>query len=155
MKTVHSDLRNNARKAFSASLFCMATLAPLGLMADECPSGPYVYYADIIKVYDGDTVTADIDLGFHTWRRNEKLRLFGIDAPEVRGEEKQSGFKSRDWFRAQILNKRIIVNTIKYKGNTRGKYGRYLARIFVRTGETCLSINDELVEQGLAEYRLY
>lgn len=145
-------MRNNNT---GAALAFIAMLLPLTSTADECPSGPYVYYADIIKVYDGDTVTADIDLGFHTWRRNEKLRLFGIDAPEVRGEEKPSGYLSRDWLRSQVLNKRIIINTIKYKGHTRGKYGRYLARLFIRTGDSCLSINDELVNQGLAEYRLY
>ncbi len=147
--------RNMARNKIRAFAACLLFCASPTLLSDDCPVGPYVYYADIVEVYDGDTVTADIDLGFHTWRRDEKLRLFGIDAPEVRGDDKQAGFKSRDWLREQVLDKRIIINTVKYKGKTRGKYGRYLARLFVRNENVCLSINDELVRKGLAVYREY
>ena len=59
----------------------------------------YEYRAIIIEVYDGDTVTADIDLGFNTWRMGEKLRLARINAPEVRCKERSEGLKARDWLR--------------------------------------------------------
>jgi len=48
----------------------------------------YHYKAHITKVYDGDTVTADIHLGFNMVMRKQKLRLLGIDTPEIRGEER-------------------------------------------------------------------
>jgi len=38
----------------------------------------YFYKAIIRSVYDGDTATADIDLGFNCWMKNEKLRFYGI-----------------------------------------------------------------------------
>ena len=110
--------------------------------AENC--GIYTYKAIITEVYDGDTVTADIDLGFHTWRRDEKLRLFGIDAPEVRGNGKQSGFLSRDALRQRILGKNVTICTIKDK---RGKYGRYLAKIFLADE----NINNWLVDGGFAK----
>lgn len=96
------------------------------VVKDEC--GLYAYRAEITEVYDGDTVTADVDLGFNTWRRDEKLRLFGIDAPEVRGEARPAGLISRDALRVRILGKQVIICTIKDKT---GKYGRYLAEIWL------------------------
>lgn len=123
-------------------------------VAGECkPSGNvmanlYHYRAKIVAVYDGDTVTADIDLGFHVWLRGEKLRLIRINAPEVRGPERPQGLKSRDALRRHILGKKVIVETIK---DRKGKYGRYLAEIWL--GEE--NVNDWLVSQGLAEYHEY
>ena len=45
----------------------------------------YIYKAMCVGVYDGDTVTLDIDLGFNHSMNNQKIRLFGINTPEVRG----------------------------------------------------------------------
>ena len=133
-----------------------ALLAGLMLWASAtaatCPSGRYVYDAKIVSVYDGDTVTADVDLGFNTWRHAEKFRLYGIDAPEMRGEDKAQGTISRDWLRSAVIGKIMYIESIR---DTRGKYGRYLARLHVRVGDGCLSVNDELVRLGLAVYRDY
>jgi hypothetical protein len=46
----------------------------------------YDYQCTIVRVVDGDTVDVDIDLGFDTWRRGERIRLYGIDTPECRHE---------------------------------------------------------------------
>lgn len=108
----------------------------------------YEYAAKIVGVYDGDTVTADIDLGFNTWRKGEKLRLARIDTPEVRGPEKVEGIKSREWLRARILGKTVTIRTRKDK---KGKYGRYIVEIYL-DGE---NINDALVREGRAIYKEY
>lgn len=105
--------------------------------------GLYQYRVTITDVYDGDTVTADIDLGFNVWRRGEKLRLFGINAPEVKGAEKPQGLMSRDALRDRILGKELIICTVK---DRKEKYGRYLANIY--DGETL--VNDWLVSAGYA-----
>jgi micrococcal nuclease len=44
----------------------------------------YEYNCTIVRVVDGDTVDVDIDLGFDTWRRGERIRLYGVDTPECR-----------------------------------------------------------------------
>ena len=44
----------------------------------------YEYRCKVLKVIDGDTVDVDIDLGFGTWIRNERVRIMGIDTPESR-----------------------------------------------------------------------
>ena len=103
----------------------------------------YEYRAIVTKVYDGDTIWADIDLGFYTWKKDEHLRLLGINAPEVRGIERPQGLVSRDALAARIMGKEIIIRTEK---DSRGKYGRYLARIFLDDED----INSWLVSEGYA-----
>ncbi len=103
----------------------------------------YNYKAKIIGVYDGDTVTAVVDLGFlHS--QEMKLRLYGIDTPELRGAEKIEGRKVRDILREMILDKEVVIHSYKDK---QGKYGRYLATI-VLDG---VDINQWLVDNGHAE----
>ena len=104
----------------------------------------YEYRATVTKVYDGDTVTVDIDVGFGITIRKQKLRLLGVAAPEVRGPEKEEGKKSRDVLRKLILGKKIIIKTKKDK---KGKYGRWLAEIFLDDQ----NINKWLITEGHAK----
>ena len=110
----------------------------------------YTYKANVIAVYDGDTITVDMDLGVDVWIRNEKIRLYGINTPEVRGEERMEGLKVRDYVRSMILGKTIMIRT--YKDKT-GKYGRLLADIYTLDGNECAekSLNTVLLELGYAE----
>ncbi len=103
----------------------------------------YNYKAKIIDVYDGDTVTAIVDLGFLHFQEM-KLRLYGIDTPELRGDEKEAGIVVRDLVREMILNKDVEIHSYKDK---QGKYGRYLANIIVDG----LDVNQWLVDNGHAK----
>jgi micrococcal nuclease len=109
----------------------------------------YVYKAKIVKVYDGDTVTAVVDLGFGITNKI-KIRLYGIDTPEIRGDERPDGLVSRDRLRELILDKEVIIKTIK---DRTGKYGRYLAEIYQWDGtqQNRISVNIMLITEGLAE----
>ena len=113
----------------------------------------YHYRALITECYDGDTCTADIDLGLSTWIRGEKLRLTRINAPEVRGDERPLGLEARDFIRGLITGKEVLLQTIKDK---KEKYGRYLAEIWVRNeaGEL-VNVNDLMVASGHARYQNY
>jgi micrococcal nuclease len=95
----------------------------------------YTYSAEAKKVYDGDTITVDFDLGFGVILINQKLRLIGINTPEVRGESRKQGLISRDKLRERILGEKVIIKTTK---DRKGKYGRWLAEVFV---------NDENINQ--------
>ena len=44
----------------------------------------FSYKATVLRVVDGDTVDAEIDLGFRM-KTTQRLRLKGIDTPELRG----------------------------------------------------------------------
>tara|TARA_R110000824_G_scaffold24717_3_gene86716 strand:- start:1538 stop:1864 length:327 start_codon:yes stop_codon:yes gene_type:complete len=107
----------------------------------------YTYRAKIVKVYDGDTVTAVVDLGFGITNKI-KVRLKGINTPELRGDERALGIISRDFLREKILNKDIVVETFKDK---KGKYGRYIGTLWINDE----NINELLVEQGYAEKKEY
>lgn len=108
----------------------------------------YHYRGLVTSVYDGDTITVTIELGFHVSLKKEKIRLYRINTPEVRGAEKEKGKISRDWLRERILEKEVMLVTRKDK---KGKYGRWLADVWI--DDVC--VNDELVEKGLAEYKDY
>ena len=103
----------------------------------------YVYKANVTSVYDGDTITCNIDCGFGVVLMKQKIRLYGLNAPEVRGDSKELGIVTRDKLREKILNKEIRLKTIKDK---KGKYGRYIATVYLDSE----NINDWLVENNLA-----
>jgi len=83
----------------------------------------YEYKAKIIDVYDGDTFTFEVDLGFSITVK-EKIRLAGINTPEVRGSSKIEGIKVRDYVRSIILGKEVVIQVFK-----KGKFGRYIAYV--------------------------
>ena len=113
----------------------------------------YNYRAIVKSVYDGDTYTVDIDLGLNVWMHDAKLRLARINTPEVRGEQREQGLKSRDFVKGLIDGKEILIQTIK---DTKEKYGRYLAEVwFEKEKGNWININDLLVKEGLAEYKTY
>ena len=104
----------------------------------------YEYRAYVRKVYDGDTITVDIDLGFDVVLQKQKIRLVRINTPEVRGPERESGLKSRDALREKIGSKWVKIKTQKDK---KGKFGRWLGEVWIE--DTC--INDWLLSEGYAE----
>lgn len=69
----------------------------------------YEYNSYVRAIIDGDTIEVDIDLGFDVTLRKVRVRIDGIDAPEIRGNdmvEKHWGRKSR-----AFLEKTIPVGT--------------------------------------------
>ena len=69
----------------------------------------------MVGVYDGDSVTLDIDLGLGIWSTGQKCRLSGIDTPEIRGEERIEGLKSKQRLCELILGKQVAVETARDK----------------------------------------
>ena len=113
----------------------------------------YWYVAECVRVVDGDTVDLMFDLGMSTHRK-ERVRLYGVDTPEIYGVKKESeeyakGMQASSRVRELIEGKRVWVRTVK---DSKGKYGRYLAYIYFEENK-CL--NDLLVEEGLAEAKTY
>jgi micrococcal nuclease len=109
----------------------------------------YTYKAIVKSIYDGDTIRADIDLGFGVILSDQSLRLLGIDAPEVRGEERPQGLASRKFVVERIpVGSEITITTVK---DRKEKFGRYLATIFY--GNDAKNLNEELIAYGHA--RIY
>ena len=120
----------------------------------------YTYEIEVTSIYDGDTLTGNIDLGFNIKKEKVKLRLARIDTPEIRTkdlDEKERGYAARDWLRKAVQEaldngKKVLVETVE-----KGKYGRWIAELYVDGDDwydrVCL--NDRLVEEGHAVYREY
>ena len=107
----------------------------------------YEYRARITRVIDGDTVEAEIDLGFHV-TFTATLRLSGINAPETRGTERPQGLAATRYLESLLDDltghtRELIVRT---KQDRTGKYGRYLAELIA--GE--VNLNQALVAAGHA-----
>lgn len=127
----------------------------------------YQYKAFIKNVVDGDTWEIDIDLGLCVWLHGEKIRLYGINTPEVYGVKKDSpewklGNKASTFVKEIIKEKdEVIVETIKDK---KEKFGRYLAVVYIKFSPDNLEglnevrkigefycLNDILIAKGYAE----
>ena len=107
----------------------------------------YEYQARITRVIDGDTVEAEIDLGFHV-TFTATLRLSGINTPETRGTERPQGLAATRYLESLLDDltghtRELIVRTQK---DRTGKYGRYLADLIA--GE--VNLNQALVAAGHA-----
>lgn len=98
-----------------------------------------------IYTYDGDSITVLVDVGFNIFFK-VKLRLWAIDTPELKGEERPLGLEVRDYLRDLIANSRNPITIRTYKDKT-GKYGRYLAELFIDG----INVNQHLIETGKAE----
>lgn len=107
----------------------------------------YTYKAKVLSIYDGDSLRLDIDLGFKVVMHNQRVRLLGIDAPEVRGDERDQGLITRDHLRELLQDKEVIIKTFKDKY---GKYGRWLVDVFLPSEDGLLNINRHLIDEGLA-----
>ncbi len=107
----------------------------------------YQYNAEIIRCVDGDTVDAWIDVGFDM-RIKQRLRLHGIDTPETRTKdpiEKKVGLMAK----ARVQELLEVGKTYPIWTVEKGKFGRYLARIYLdEARDQC--VNDMLVEENLA-----
>ena len=123
----------------------------------------YEYKISNIRIVDGDTIDADIDLGFGLMMR-ERIRLFGINTPETRTrdkEEKKKGLAAKKRLE-ELLEKSESDITVQTQFDSRGKFGRILGTLysyikhpgddfFERKSSVKVDINHQLISEGHAE----
>ena len=139
----------------------------------------YTFEAEVIRVLDGDTFAASVDLGFG-FTTVQTLRLRGLDAPELlphetsksrraalgspeTSAESRAGLAAKSFVEAQFAKARgkVLIKTVKSD-----KYDRYLADVWVG-GEYSSArnvnvsadstwptkakyLNQELIDKGMA-----
>jgi micrococcal nuclease len=115
----------------------------------------YTYRAKLVRVVDGDTLDAFVDLGFNVWIKR-RIRLSGIDAYEARTrnkKEKKKGLAAKARLN-QILSTQDEFGLISHGV---GKYGRCLGEVILTKTHIKSekyhgkSINEMLVKEGHAK----
>ena len=114
----------------------------------------YNYKIFLTKVVDGDTIDAEIDLGFDI-KVKKRIRFAGINAPESRTrdlEEKARGLAAKDRVK-QLLEG---CENIQLKSHGIGKFGRCLGEIMLDKVDgseklTLVSLNELLIKEGHAK----
>lgn len=108
----------------------------------------YEYKATVKRVIDGDSLVLDIDLGFYMFMNETKIRLYGLDTPEMNSEDPllrlQAIMATRYLYDNLPVGSKVTIKTILDK---REKYGRLLATITTQDG---FNVNDGLLENKLA-----
>lgn len=98
-----------------------------------------ILVGEVVAVADGDTVTV-LDEG----KRQHRVRLAGIDAPEKR---QAFGNKSRQALASMVFRQRVVVESQKVD-----RYGRLIGKVFVGNVDVSLA----LLDLGLAwHYKEY
>jgi micrococcal nuclease len=97
----------------------------------------------VAKVFDGDTIAL---------QGGEKVRLLGINTPEIGGgrkAEEAGGQEAKAWLKQKLEGRRV---RLEKDATAQDKYGRLLAHVFAEDGT---HVNLALVEAGLATTDLY
>ena len=113
----------------------------------------YNYKISPLRVIDGDTIDAEIDLGFDV-KIKKRIRFMGINTPETRTkdlEEKAKGLAAKDRVK-QLLDG---CENITLNSHGVGKFGRCLGEIMLDMVDgqeklTLVSLNELLIKEGHA-----
>jgi micrococcal nuclease len=99
------------------------------------------------RVYDADTLMdARLDLGFGI-SIVITARLYGINAPEMRGKDKALGITARNWLQARLdIATNVLVETRPVGKKLTGKYGRWLVIVWADDD----NLNEALIDEGYA-----
>ena len=104
-----------------------------------------VKISKVISIYDGDTLMVNIDSFPDIVGKNIRIRIKGIDAPEIKGKcqkEIDLAIMARDYLRNAINQS----SQIELRNIERGKYFRIVGELYI-DGE---NISKGLIKEKLA-----
>lgn len=105
------------------------------------------------RVYDGDTCRLDWHMGDGIVRTRVVFRLWGIDTPEIKSENKLRATIVRDRLRDLILGRELMIQTINDKRDNLGS--RYLVKIYSRIQDDWVFVNERLIEDFPEDVKRY
>ncbi|MBI3324748.1 MAG: thermonuclease family protein [Candidatus Omnitrophica bacterium] len=134
-----------ARSFKAGDLVRLTSAGALESAPDATPAQLYTYEARLLRVVDGDTCWLLIRLAGADWRK-EKLRLRGIDCPEL---TTQAGQTAKRYVESQCRRAtQILITTTKPD-----QWDRYLSDVFLTLAGQQVFLNTRLLE--LSHARLY
>lgn len=143
--TIDDNLTNHSSSITSSLITPLSpALTPI-LWKDTVPFIPPIQGGQVIKVYDGDTLTIAVKMPYENSPLYRfPVRFRGIDTPEIHGkdeDEKQSAILARDAVSNMILHKYVTLKNIENE-----KYGRLLADVYLDE----IHINEWLLKERYA-----
>jgi len=99
----------------------------------------------VVSVYDGDTITVDIDNYPPIIGKSISVRIYGIDTPEIKSKnpkETERAKQARDYVQGLLKTAKVV----ELRNMRKDKYFRILAEVYV-DGQ---SIADLLIKKGYA-----
>ena len=107
----------------------------------------YEYDAKLVRVVEGDTVDAMIDLGMTVWIK-KRIRFHGVDTWESRTRNKEE--KKKGLLAKARTKELLTLNDGKFRLRSMGlgKYGRVLGILNVEGHER--TVNQMLIDEGHA-----
>jgi len=134
----------------SALLCVLATASGIATAQDAAPNPYALYYAEVVRVIDGDTLDVRVDL----WPGLQAIyavRVRSIDAPELRGAACP---EERLWAEeAKALIEKLYPpgTMVRLENVERDAFsGRVVADLRRWRSDRWLYLADEMVERGLA-----
>lgn len=73
---------------------------------------PFIYSATCDRVIDGDTIIAQVDLGFRVYIKIP-IRVRGVNAPELHGATKEAGLAAKQYVTDLLAGKTLLVQSFK------------------------------------------
>jgi len=114
-----------------------------------------IHYVKVLKVYDGDTIWIAIRINFIIYKL--KVRLFGIDTPEMKPPKNQinrdeeiTAAKQAKKFLTDLVDQKVI----KMKCGEWDKYGRLLGTLLINGNWICsskINVNELMIKEGHAK----
>ena len=98
----------------------------------------YEYIIKLNRVIDGDTIVADIDLGFDVWLKDQYIRLSGVDTPELKSKDKAhraAGLLAKTKLTEFLSSARGLLLKSENFQPEDDKYGRILGTIITDRDE--------------------
>ena len=108
----------------------------------------YTYKIEVDRVIDGDTIDANIDLGFDVSVK-KRIRFMGINTPESRtrdAEEKVRGLAAKKRVEELLQD----TETITVQSHGVGKFGRCLGELILTQAGKEINLNKLLISEGHA-----
>lgn len=106
----------------------------------------YEYKCYTMRVVDGSTIDAQIDLGFNVLVR-QRIKLYGIITPDIKSNDKDLALAAKNRL-TELLGKEFICETVM---NKRGKAGRILGRVYqIDDLGNRIDVNQKLKDEGFA-----
>jgi micrococcal nuclease len=132
------------RPALSLALLSALVLAlAVGRTSSAAISGSFAYRGTVTSVVDGDTIDVRLESG-----KRERIRLIGIDAPELgRCFSAEASGRAR----GLALGKRVVLRGDATQA-TRDRHGRLLAYVWLPGGR---DLGYQLIAGGFARVYVY